>query len=50
MIARAQDYPIFTSAEFSVVQVLNYGDPLSSKADLYLDDVYRLKARPNPRD
>jgi hypothetical protein len=31
-----------------MVHGLNYGDPLSSKTDLYLDDVYRLKTKAQP--
>jgi len=31
-----------------VVNGLSYGDPLSSKADLYLDDVYHLKTKAQP--
>ena len=29
-------------------KAFNYGDPLSHKADLYLDDIYRLKAKAQP--
>ena len=47
-MARAQDLTIYTGTQFSVVHSLNYGDPLSSKADLYLDDVYRLKTKAQP--
>ena len=47
-MARAQDFTIYTGTQFSVVHGLNYGDPLSSKADLYLDDVYRLKTKAQP--
>ena len=31
-----------------MVNGLSYGDPLSSKADLYLDDVYHLKTKAQP--
>ena len=48
MMARAQDFTIYTGTQFSVVHGLNYGDPMSSKADLYLDDVYRLKTKVQP--
>jgi len=48
MMARAQDFTIYTGTQLSVVHGLNYGDPLSSKADLYLDDVYRLKTNAQP--
>ena len=50
MMARAQDFTIYTGTQFSVGHGLNYGAPLSSKADLYLDDLYRLKQKHNPRD
>jgi hypothetical protein len=43
MMARAQDFTSYTGTQFSVVHGLNYGDHVSNKADLYLDDVYRLK-------
>ena len=47
-MARSQDFTIYTGTQFSVVHGLNYDDPLSSKADLYLDDVYRLKTKAQP--
>ena len=47
-MARAQDFTIYTGTQFSVVHGLNYDDPLSSKADLYLDDVYRLITKAQP--
>ena len=47
-MARAQDFTIYKGTQFSVVHGLNYGDPLSSKADLYLDDVYHLKTKAQP--
>jgi hypothetical protein len=48
MLARAQDFTIYTGIQFSLVHGSNYGGPLSSKADLYLDDVYRLKTKAQP--
>ena len=47
-MASVQDFTVYTSAQLSVVQGVNYGEPLSGKADLYLDDCYRLKAKAQP--
>ena len=47
-MASVQNFTVYTSAQLSVVQGVNYGDPLSGKADLYLDDCYRLKAKAQP--
>ena len=44
-MAQVQDFTIYTSGQLGAVQCVNYGDPLSHKADLYLDDIYRLKAK-----
>ena len=45
MMAQVQDFTIYTSGQLAAVQGVNYVDPLSHKADLYLDDIYRLKAK-----
>ena len=47
-MAHVQDFTIYTSAQLSVVQGVNYGDPLSVNGELYLDDVYRLKTNAQP--
>ena len=47
-MAQVQDFTIYTSGQLAAVQGVNYGDPLSHKADLYLDDIYRLKAKAQP--
>lgn len=47
-MAHVQDFTIYTSAQLSVVQGVNYGDPLSVNGELYLDDVYRLKKNAQP--
>lgn len=39
MMAQVQDFTIYTSGQLAAVQGVNYGDPLSHKADLYLDDI-----------
>ena len=47
-MAHVQDFTIYTSAQPSLVQGANYGDPLSVNGELYLDDVYRLKTNAQP--
>ena len=47
-MAQVQDFTIYTSGQLAAVQGVNYSDPLSHKADLYLDDIYRLKAKAQP--
>ena len=48
MMAKVQAFTIYTSGQLAAVQGVNYGDLLSHKTDLYLEDIHRLKAKAQP--
>ena len=47
-MAKVQAFTIYTSGQLAAVQGVNYGDLLSHKTDLYLEDIHRLKAKAQP--